>query len=127
MLVVFGKETADKLKERMTVLELDTFMQPGLPNPVTAYAVLEMEDIPIQELPQLENMTLLHNTMWEEYRARRFTFCVNAMEHLRGKWSGTLDSFYDEFGARIKKLTEEELPENWSSVIYKNVPTDIVK
>lgn len=124
MLVVFGKETAEKLRDRMTVLELDTFMQDGLNEPVTAYAVIEVEDIPLQELPQLENMTLLHNTMWVEYRARRFNFCEQAMEHLRGKWKGTLDSFYDEFGSRIKDLKESQLDENWSGVIYKNVPVE---
>jgi hypothetical protein len=124
MLVVFGKETAERLKDRMTVLELDTFMQDGLNEPVTAYAVIEVEDIPLQELPQLENMTLLHNTMWVEYRARRFGFCEQAMEHLRGKWKGTLDSFYEEFGTRINNLKESQLDENWSGVIYKNVPAE---
>jgi hypothetical protein len=120
MLVVFGKDKADRLKERMTVLELDTFMQPGLDEPVTAYAVIEVQDIPLQELPQLENMTTLHNTMWVEYNARRFDFCEQAMEHLRGKWKGTLDSFYEEFGARIKQLKASQLDENWSGVIYKD-------
>jgi hypothetical protein len=120
MLVVFGKENADKLRDRMTLLELDTFMQPGLTDPVTAYAIIEIEDIPLPEIPQLENMTTLHNTMWVEYRARRFNFCEQAIEHLRGKWKGTLDSFYDEFSSRIKLLKESPLPENWSGVIYKS-------
>jgi hypothetical protein len=124
MLVVFGKENADKLKDRMTILELDTFMQDGLKEPVTAYAVLQFEDIPLDEIPQIENMTNLHNTMWEEYRARRFNFCEQAMEHLRGKWKGGLDSFYDEFSSRIKNLQESQLPENWSGVIYKSVPVN---
>lgn len=124
MLVVFGKETADRLKDRMTILELDTFMQPGLEEPITAYAVIEVQDIPLQDLPQLENMTLLHNTMWVEYRARRFNFCEQAMEHLRGKWKGTLDSFYEEFGTRIKELKESQLPEDWSGIIYKNVSVE---
>jgi hypothetical protein len=119
MLVVFGKENADKLKDRMTLLELDTFMQDGLESPVTAYAVLQVEDIPLQELPQLENMTTLHNTMWTEYRARRFSFCEQAMEHLRGKWKGTLDSFYDEFSQRIKTLENSSLDENWTGIIHK--------
>ena len=120
MLVVFGKENADKLRDRMTLLELDTFMQPGLTDPVTAYAIIEIEDIPLPEIPQLENMTTLHNTMWVEYRARRFNFCEQAIEHLRGKWKGTLDSFYDEFSSRIKLLKESPLPVNWSGVIYKS-------
>ena len=120
MLIVFGKENADKLKDRMTLLELDTFMQPGLTDPVTAYAIIEIEDIPLPDIPQLENLTTLHNTMWVEYQAGRFNFCEQAIEHLRGKWKGTLDSFYDEFSSRIKLLKESPLPENWSGVIYKS-------
>lgn len=127
MLVVFGKDNADKLRERLTVLELDTFMQPGLDEPVTVYAVIEMEDIPIQEISQLLNMVQLHNTMWVEYRAKRFGFCEQAMEHLRGKWKGTLDSFYDEFSKRIEHLKTTQLDENWDGVIHKSVPTDLVK
>lgn len=127
MLVVFGTDKAEKLKDRMTVLELDTFMQDGLPEPVTAYAVIELEDIPIQEIPQLHNMTELHNTMWKEYRAQRFGYCEQAMEHLRGKWKGTLDSFYEEFSKRIEHLKNSKLDENWSGVIHKSVSTDIVK
>lgn len=119
MLVVFGKEVAEKLRDRMTVLELDTFMQDGLKEPITAYAVIEMSDIPLQEIPQMENMVTLHNTMWTEYRAKRFGFCEQALEHLRGKWKGTLDSFYIEFESRIKDLMATQLPENWTGVIYK--------
>ena len=124
MLVVFGKENAEKLKDRMTILELDTFMQDGLIEPVTAYAVLQFEDIPLDEISQIENMANLHNTMWIEYRARRFGFCEQAMEHLRGKWKGSLDSFYDEFGSRIQKLKQSKLDENWSGIIYKSVPVE---
>lgn len=119
MLVVFGKEVAEKLKDRMTILELDTFMQEGLNEPVTAYAVVEFSDIPMQEISQIENMTKLHNTMWEEYRAKRFSFCEQAIEHLYGKWKGTLDSFYDEFSKRLVTLKTSNLSENWDGIIYK--------
>lgn len=120
MLVVFKKENAEVLKDKMTVLELDTFMQDGLPEPITAYAVIELGDVPMEDIPQLENLAKLHNTMWTEYRARRFSYCEQAMEHLRGKWKGTLDSFYDEFENRIKQLKEAQLAENWDGVIYNN-------
>ncbi len=119
MLVVFGTEVAEKLKDRLTILELDTFMQTGLSEPVTAYAVIEFSDIPMHEITQLENMTKLHNTMWIEYKAKRFNFCEQAIEHLRGKWKGTLDSFYDEFSNRIKDLKTSNLDENWDGIIYK--------
>lgn len=126
MLVVFKKENADVLKDKMTVLELDTFMQDGLPEPITAYAILEVNDIPLEDIPLLDNLTRLHNDMWPEYKSKNFSFCEQAMEHLRGKWKGTLDSFYDSFSARIQVLKEkiETLPENWDGVIYTNACED---
>lgn len=120
MLVVFTKEHADVLKDKMTILELDTFMQEGLVEPVTAYAVIELNDVPIQDIPQLENMTKLHNTMWTEYRAKRFNYCEQAMEHLRGKWKGTLDSFYDDFSRRITELKTAELPDDWTGILHND-------
>lgn len=127
MLVVFGKENADKLKDKMTVLELDTFMQAGLDQPITVYAVIEADDIPLDDLPQLHHMTSIHNAMFAEYRAKRWGYCEQAMEHLRGKWKGTLDSFYEDFSKRIENLKNSDLDENWDGVIYKNVPTDLIK
>lgn len=119
MQVVFGKETAEELKSNFTVLELDTFMQEGLSEPVTAYAVIAFDDIPLNELTHLENMVTLHNTMWTEYRAGRFNFCEQAMEHLKGKWKGVLDSFYEDFNKRITQLKESKLPDTWNGIIQK--------
>ena len=124
MLVVFKKENADVLKDKMTVLELDTFMQEGLPEPVTAYAIIEIADVSLEEIPQLENLTKIHNTMMNEYRAKRFSYCEQAMEHLRGKWKGSLDSFYDHFNSRIQQLKQADLAENWTGVIYNNACSD---
>ena len=120
MQVVFGKNTAEQLKNNFTVLELDTFMQEGLQEPITAYAVLAFEDLPLDELSHLEHTVKLHNTMWVEYRAKRFKYCEDAMEHLRGKWKGALDSFYEDFGKRIAELKNTNLSEDWNGVIYKN-------
>lgn len=120
MLVVFGKENADRIRDKMTTLELDTFMQEGLKEPVTIYAIIQIEDVSLADIPQLENMTNLHNTMLVEYHAKRFGFCDQALEHLRGKWKGTLDSFYDEFGTRIKSLKESQLSDDWSGVVHKS-------
>mgnify|MGYP000013343039 CR=1 FL=1 len=125
MLVVFGKENADMLKDKITILELDTFVQEGLPAPVTAYAVIQMEDVPLQDISTLANMVKLHNNMWPEYRKKNFSYCEQAMEHLVGKWKGSLDSFYSEFENRIKNTDVSKLPENWDGMIYKGAPEEI--
>lgn len=119
MLVIFDNELAESLKDKMTILELDTFMEDGLESPVTAYAVMAVEDIPLTEISNLENIVKLHNTMLVEYRNRRFDYCNQALEHLKGKWSGKLDSFYDAFEERISALDPNTLSEDWNGIVYK--------
>ena len=82
MKVIFGKEVASAVDSRMTVLELDTFFQAGLKNPVTAYAVLENTSIPVMEIPHMEKSVELHNTMMAEYRQQNWNYCEQALEHL---------------------------------------------
>jgi len=121
MKVIFGRDASDAISGRMTVLELDTFFQEGLNEPITAFAVLENTDVPIQELPLMENHLKLHNTMLLEYRKKNFSYCTQALEHLRGKWGGEIDSFYDEFENRINTLKTTTLPANWDGVVVNTV------
>ena len=117
MKVIFGKQVAESLGDRMTILELDTFFQPGLTDPITAYAVLENTSVPFPEIPVAEKQRELHNTMMLEYRRRNWNYCVQALEHLLGKWGGELDSFYEELSNRISQLQEANLPDDWTGIV----------
>jgi hypothetical protein len=117
MKVIFGKQVAESLGDRMTILELDTFFQPGLTDPITAYAVLENTSVPFPEIPVAEKQRELHNTMMLEYRRRNWNYCVQALEHLVGKWGGELDSFYEELSKRISQLQEANLPNDWTGIV----------
>ena len=119
MQVVFGEQMKEELGDRFTLLELDTFTQEGLSEPITAYAVIGGSDVQLQDLPTLENFSNIHNTMLVEYRRKNWNYCHQAMAHLKGKWGGQLDSFYDEFSDRIKKLEQSELSAEWNGVIHK--------
>jgi hypothetical protein len=101
----------------MTILELDTFFQPGLVDPITVYAVLENTSVPISEIPVIEQQRELHNTMMLEYRQRNWNYCEQALEHLLGKWCGELDSFYQELSTRIDTLKQTTLPEDWTGIV----------
>lgn len=120
MKVIFGKEVATAVDNRMTVLELDTFFQAGLENPVTAYAVLENTSIPIMEIAHIEKSVELHNTMMLEYRQQNWTYCEQALEHLTGKWGGEIDSFYNELSERIAKLKTVKLSDDWTGIVINN-------
>jgi len=99
MQIVLGKQVADRLRENYTVLELETFVVKG--EAVTAYCVVDQ--IPIMELASLENHKELHQTFMDEYNKGNYRFCVDAVEHLKGRFNGDLDSFYDILIARLNK------------------------
>jgi hypothetical protein len=121
MKVIFGKQVAEAVDNRMTILELDTFFQPGLEEPVTAYAVLENTSIPVMEIPHMEKTVELHNTMMAEYRQQNWTYCEQALEHLLGKWGGEIDSFYSELSERVAKLKTAKLPADWTGIVINNL------
>jgi hypothetical protein len=49
-----------------------------------------------------------------------WSYCEQALEHLRGKWGGELDSYYADLQARIERLKTQNLDNNWSPMILKN-------
>ena len=118
--VIFGKHNADAIRDQVTLLELDTFDQPGLAEPVTVYAVVEPTAIPPHEIPVLKNLVDLHNTMMLEYRKQNWSYCEQALEHLSGKWNGMLDSFYQTFASRIQELKVSNLEPNWNGIVNKS-------
>lgn len=119
MQVIFGKDQAESLRDKYTILELDTFREPGLEEPITAYAVISAGDVKLDDLAFLDNHSRLHNTMILEYRKGNWNYCHQAMEHLRGKWAGQLDSFYDIFEARITVLESSGVPDAWDGIVHK--------
>ena len=85
MNIIFGIEQAEKLRERFTVLELDTFtFGTNGPN-VTAYCV--MEGIPLDRLPLVESWQRLHEALIKNYQQRNWTYCGTLIEQLTGAWN----------------------------------------
>lgn len=117
MKIIFGKNSAELADKRLTVLELDTFFQVGLEEPITAYAVMDTSNVGIHQFATLKSFTELHNQMLIEYRKQNFKYCEDALEHLTGKWGGDLDSFYEEFGKRIQTLKKEKLGKDWTGIV----------
>jgi hypothetical protein len=104
------------LDKKYTVLDLDTFSLPD-GNRHTACCVIE--NIPIAELSQNENLKELHANLIKNYGLKNWSFCEQALEHLTGKWGGELDTFYRDLQSRINKLKELDLDDTWSPVISK--------
>jgi len=116
MHIIF-KHHSHQLEEKYTVLDLDTFR---LPDGSTHTAACVIENIPIQELAQTENLKLLHAKLIENYGLRNWNYCEQAIEHLMGKWGGELDTFYTDLVSRIVQLKTLNLDDSWSPIIPKH-------
>ena len=119
MKIIFDEKLVETMEERYTVLELDTVMQPAMTSPITLHAVVD--DIPLEELPQLANLKELHKQMIFHYKTGDWHLLEDAVAPLMGKWNGSLDSFYQEvldFSAECAKLNK-----TWDGVRH-TIPTD---
>lgn len=119
MQVIFGEEQKNLLGDKFTLLELDTFLDTGMAQPVTAWAVIGFDDINIMDIPTMDNFQRMHSALLSEYRKKNWGFCLEAIGHLKGKWNGKVDSFYEIFEDRINTLKDEQLPDEWNGVIVR--------
>jgi hypothetical protein len=117
MHIIFGKEQAEQLSNKYTVLELDTFQFGEMGPVVTAYCTVET--VPLEELPTLEITKKQHADLIINYRLRSWNNCLTAIKLLRGKWRGELDSFYADLENRIQDCVSNNPPANWSPIILK--------
>ena len=117
MNIIFGTEQAEKLRERFTILELDTFTFGHSGPNVTAYCVVE--GIPMDKLPLVESWQRLHEVLMKNYQQRNWAYCRTLIEQLTGAWNLEMTSFYDEINRRIVWLIEENPGEEWTPVIER--------
>ena len=83
MNIIIGLDEADKMKDKYTVLPLETMKfksNPELP-PVTAYCLIE--SIPITEMNKVDEQMDLHTKFYENYQRGDFTFCTMHLNILR--------------------------------------------
>lgn len=97
MQIVFNREVAEQLRERYTVLELETFKAGLDETEVTAFCVVPAEKLAFIDLEQqTENhvayLTALNNKQWATV--------VGFYDTVRGMFGGELDSFYSETVSR---------------------------
>ena len=117
MNIILGKENLATIDEGYVILELDTFRLPSSEKPVNAYCVLER--VPLQEMLSLSQFEDLHNNLIKNYKQRNWQYCLDAVEHLRGKWNGEIDSFYDDITQRVTELKEQTLSPDWTGIIER--------
>ena len=113
MNLIFGQENATLLRQKYTVLDLETIATTspdGTTSSLEVFCLIPGEKMPVDELPQLEHWTKIHNDMLGGYSKGEYEFVKQCIEHLLGKFGGELDSFYTILLQRIScKETIEAL------------------
>ena len=99
MNIIFGRENAEKLREKYTVLDLEKLVVEG--KDVEVFCLIPAEKIALPDLPQLEQWINLHNDFLNGYHKKEWNYCRQCIEHLTGKFGGELDTFYEEILKRI--------------------------
>jgi hypothetical protein len=100
--IIFGKDVAEQLRERYTVLELETLTaEDG--RQLEAYCVIPGEKLSVNELPQLDQWIKLHDEFLRGYHNKEYTYCRDCVDYLMGKFGGELDTFYEEILRRINE------------------------
>ena len=101
--IIFGRQNAEQLRNKYTVLDLETVHKDGVS--LEVFCLIPADKLTLTELPQLENWIRLHNDFLQGWQTQQYAFCLDCIEHLRGKFGGELDSFYDEISTRIAMAT----------------------
>lgn len=90
--IIFSREAADNLRERYTVLELETFEVEG--QVLETFCVVPAERI-YMEMQDLSSNVKLHEQLIQAIKDKDAKLCQDLSEILKGRFGGELDSFYD--------------------------------
>jgi hypothetical protein len=101
MQVIFSRQIAEELRDRYTILELETFTVQD--TVLETFCVVSGEKMNLADLPHLADHIRMHEELIEQLKQKNFQFCIDAIEHLMGKFGGELDSFYEIVLERCNK------------------------
>lgn len=118
MNIMFEDTITDDIRSKYTVLPLDTFYFSSADKLQTAFCLIET--IPIAEMIGIDRTLELHANLIKNYKLRNWNYCVDAIEHLKGRWNGELDTFYDSLLERVERYRNTDLDANWSGIIVRD-------
>ena len=118
MNIMFGDSLTDDIKSRYTVLQLDTFYFSDIEQTRVAYCLIET--VPIAEMIRIDKNIELHNNLLRNYVLKNWNYCIDAIEHLKGRWNGELDSFYDSVVSRVTQYRDADPGESWDGIIVRD-------
>jgi hypothetical protein len=105
MHIIFGRDVAEELRNRHSVLELETFQVEDR-DPVTAFCVVPAEAIALGEMPDIERYSRIHQALVDAWNRQDYVTVAEGIAHLKGKFGGELESFYEIIESRIKDTAQ---------------------
>ncbi len=127
MNIIVGEVAAKNISDKYIVLELDTFRSSrssATDSTVKTFCVIEKLDL--GEFFSLTHYQDLHHNLIKNYRKKNWRYCIDAINHLRGKWNGELDSFYENIESRVKTYQVDAPEPGWDGTIVRQ-PSDDTK
>ena len=118
MHIIFG-DTAKLMPDSFTILELDTVKL--LPDTKLIPVWCVVETIPLGEFSEAAANQQLHIDLIANYRKRNWSYCLEAINHLTGKWNGEIDSFYTELADRVEQLSQVPQANDWDGTLIRNL------
>jgi len=115
MHIILGEQNIQEVSDKYVVLPLDTFRTADQGEMIQAFCLIE--NVPIQELPQVDQYRDLHTQLIKNYGLGNWKFCEDALEHLVGRWNGEVDSFYEVISKRIQQQQQAADPGQWDPAI----------
>jgi hypothetical protein len=114
MHIILGEQNVREVSDKYVVLELDAF-RTDKDELISAFCLIE--NVPIHELSEVDRYRDLHQQLIKNYRAANWKFCEDALEHLRGRWNGEVDSFYTVLASRVQEQKKHNDSTHWNPAI----------
>ena len=108
MQIVFDRNIVEELRERYTVLELETFDVRGTDTTLTAFCVVPVEKLAFMDLTKLDEQIENHIGFLTALQNKQWHLVIAAYDTVRGSFGGELDSFYSEIVSRANLYLGDE-------------------
>ena len=106
--IVIGPKTAEYVKDRYQVVELDLIAVKGKTEPVQVYTVLEKFD---------DKAEFAHEKFLSAYRLGAWNRAHAMAQAMRGIWGGQLTAYYDMMADRIEEIQKNPpKPKDWDGI-----------
>jgi len=122
MNIVLEPNLTDEVRDKYMLVELDT-LQYDDGQAIKSYGVVTKDEITLQDFQNIQMYVDLHNNLIKNYRLKNWKFCEDSLDHLRGKFRGEFDSFYDIMTERVQQLKALDLPSDWSPNVMVKDPS----